>query len=103
MQPTFDDRRREPRFSIQAGTVVALRRGERTVKATTINMSGCGVLLEFAEPVDLAVGDIAVCDFDLPDESGKMLPCWADGTVTRVDGNLIAIDFRCGAWTVATA
>ncbi len=98
MQPIFDDRRREPRFSIQAGAV-ALRRDGHVANAITINMSGCGVLLELTGPLDLTVGDTVVCDFHLPDESGTLLPCWAEGTVIRLDGNRAAIDFRSGGWT----
>jgi hypothetical protein len=98
MQPIFDDRRREPRFSIQAGAVVGLRRDGQVVNAITINMSGCGVLLQFPAPVDLTVGDTVVCDFHLPDETGRLLPCWAEGIVIRLDGNRVAIDFRSAGW-----
>jgi hypothetical protein len=99
MQATRDEKRREPRFAIQAGTLVGVRRGDKTVKAVTINMSGCGVLLQLSEPVELVVGDTVVCDFDLPNEAGALLPYWAEGSVVRLDENRIAIDFHCGGWT----
>jgi hypothetical protein len=93
------EKRREPRFDIQAGAVVRLHRDGDTVSATTVNISGCGALLQFEAPIPLAVGDAVVCDLDVTDEHGAMLPCWADGTVVRVDGVRVAIDFRAGSWS----
>jgi hypothetical protein len=92
------EKRREPRFDIQAGAVVRLHRDGDIVSATTVNISGCGVLLQFGAPVRIAVGDAVVCEFDITDERGAMLPCWVDGTVVRVDGARIAADFRAGTW-----
>lgn len=93
------EKRREPRLDIQAGAVVRLHRDGDIVSATTVNISGCGVLLQFEAPVPIAVGDAVVCDLDVSDEDGTMLPCWADGTVVRVDGAHVAVDFRAGTWS----
>jgi len=104
MERTPTEKRREPRFAIEAGAVVRLHREGQSVCATTLNMSGCGALLRLAAPVPLAVGDSVVCDFDISSESGETLPCWADGTVVRVDGsNVVAVDFRAGCWKAGTA
>jgi hypothetical protein len=93
------EKRREPRFDIQAGAVVRLRRDGDIVTASTVNISGCGVLLQFETPISIAVGDAVVCDLDISDEQGQVLPCWADGTVVRVDGTRVAVDFRAGSWS----
>lgn len=86
MEPDGSDRRREDRFPINAGAAVAVNDNGRTASATTLNISGCGVLLQFAEPVQLAVGDQVVCDFDASHDTDKRLPYWAVGYVVRVDG-----------------
>jgi hypothetical protein len=93
------ENRREPRFDIQAGAVVRLHRDGEVVSATTVNISGCGALLQFEAPIPIAVGDVVVCDLDVSDEQGDMLPCWVDGTVVRVDGARVAVDFRAGSWS----
>jgi hypothetical protein len=99
MEPTRTQKRREARFEIEAGATVGLHKKGRTVKATTVNRSGCGVLLRFPEPVHLDVGDTVMCDFQMSKESGELLPCWAEGTVVRVDGTLVALQFQSGGWT----
>jgi hypothetical protein len=101
MEPTSTENRREPRFQIEAGATVELHNKGQIVSATTVNMSGCGVLLQFAEPVHLSVGDDVMCDFKLSKGSGDPLPRWGVGTVVRVDGERVAIDFRGGGWTPA--
>ncbi len=93
-----NDKRREPRFDIRAGTAVGLYRKAQVLNATTVNMSGCGVLLQFDDSVHLAVGDTVMCDFNIQDQAGQMLPCWAEGTVVRLDGDRVAVDFRSGGW-----
>lgn len=90
------DRRREERFPIRAGATVAVSRGGRTTSATTLDISGGGVLVQFAEPVPLAVGDQVVCDFDVSHEADKPLPYWGLGSVVRVDGCRAAIDLKAG-------
>lgn len=101
MEPTRIQKRREARFEIEAGATVGLHKKGRTIKATTVNMSGCGVLLRFPEPAHLEVGDTVMCDFHMSKESGELLPCWAEGTVVRVDGMLVALQFQSGGWTPA--
>ena len=96
MEPDGSDRRREDRFPIKAGAAVAVNNNGRTVSATTLDISGCGVLLQFEEPVQLAVGDKVVCDFDVSYEADKPLPYWGVGYVVRVDGCRAAIDLNAG-------
>lgn len=100
MQPPHSEHRREPRIHIEAGTSVELHSNGQVVRATTVNMSGCGVLLQFAEPPPFTVGDSVTCNFKLPKEEGEPLPSWGLGTVVRLDGACAAIDFRGGGWMV---
>lgn len=92
------DKRREPRFAIGAGTVVEVFRDGRTVRATTVNISGCGVLLQLDEPIGLAVGDQVICEFSIPAGTDKPLPCWAVGDIVRIDDCRVAIDFKAGGF-----
>jgi hypothetical protein len=99
MDTSPTENRREARFQIQAGATVELHNKGQVVKATTVNMSGCGVLLQFAGPLDLVVGDEVICDFKLSKGVDDPLPRWGLGTVVRVDSALVAVDFRGGGWT----
>jgi len=103
MQPSLTENRREPRFQIDVGATVDLHNKGHVLKATTINMSGCGVLLQFENPPDLAVGDDVACDFGRSKEAGNPLPRWGLGTVVRVDNLRVAVDFKGGGWTVVSA
>jgi hypothetical protein len=96
MQPDGIDQRREPRFPIQTGAAVEVQKRGQIVNATTVNISGCGVLLEFEIPTQLAVGDPVVCEFRVTRQADKPLPCWGVGDVVRVDGCRVAVDFKAG-------
>jgi len=96
MQPDYSDRRREPRFPIEAGATVEVSKNGEVVSATTVNISGSGVLLQFEEPVQLAVGDQVVCEFKVSYETDKPLPYWGVGHVVRVDGCRAAIVLMAG-------
>lgn len=97
MEPDGREKRREPRFPIQAGASVEVQKRGAIVSATTVNISGCGVLLQFEIPTHLKVGDPVVCEFDVTRKTNKPLPCWGVGDVVRVDGCQVAVDFKAGA------
>ena len=63
MEPERAERRKEPRFPIQAGAVVEVNNNGRIARATTVNMSSFGTLLQFQEPLPLQVGDRVICEF----------------------------------------
>jgi hypothetical protein len=88
--------RKETRFPVEAGATVEVRNNGRIVRATTVNGSGCGVLLEFEESVQLAISDQVSCDFSIADSAEKPLPCWGLGNVVRVEGRSVAIEFKAG-------
>jgi hypothetical protein len=96
MGPSGRDKRREPRFPIKTGAAVEVQKRSEVVSATTVNISGCGVLLQFQIPTHLKVGDPVVCEFDVTREPNKPLPCWGVGDVVRVDGCQVAVDFKAG-------
>jgi hypothetical protein len=103
MEPSLTENRREPRFQIEVGATVELHNKGSVFRATTVNMSGCGVLLQFESPPDVAVGDDVLCDFKPSKEVGDPLPRWGLGTVVRVDHARVAVDFKGGGWTGASA
>jgi hypothetical protein len=96
MEPDHSDKRREPRFPIETGATVEVQKRGEIVNATTVNISGCGVLLQFEIPTYLAVGDPVVCEFAVTHEPDRPLPCWGVGDVVRVDGCQVAVDFKAG-------
>lgn len=93
------DRRREPRFPIEAGATVEVKRQGVVARATTVDISGCGVLLKFEDSGQLTVGDQVVCEFDLMQDHGASLPCWGVGNVVRLSGELVAIDLKAGGFS----
>jgi hypothetical protein len=103
METMHIEHRREPRFQIAAGTTVEMHSKGQIVSATTVNMSGCGVLLELSEAPPLALGDEVMCEFKLPQEADASLPLWGLGTVVRLDDRRIAVDLRGGIWTQASS
>jgi hypothetical protein len=96
MEPDSSDNRREPRFPVKTGATVEVQKCGEIAGATTVNISGCGVLLEFKVPTQLAVGDPVVCEFDVTRGAGKPLPYWGMGDVVRVEGCQVAVDFKAG-------
>jgi hypothetical protein len=85
---------REPRFPIEAATSVETCKNNQTSSATTMNMSGSGVLLHFEGPIQLAVGDHVSCEFKISHDADKSLPYWGVGSVVRIQGDLVAIEFK---------
>ena len=98
MEPGCSGRRREPRFLIEAGATVELCKSGQTIRAITANMSGCGVLVDFEEPVQLAVGDRVICEFMVVHDADKPLPYWGVGNVARVENSRVAIELKGGGF-----
>lgn len=95
-----DERRREPRYAVEAEAAVDIPGKRRPVSAATLNLSACGVLLQFKDPVQLAIGDQVICEFKLRDCPDKALPCWGIGSIVRLDGSTVGIELA-GAVTPA--
>jgi len=98
MEPERAERRKEPRFPIQAGAVVEVNNNGRIARATTVNMSSFGALLQFQEPLPLQIGDRVICEFQVQHDEDKPLPYWGVGYVVRVEDSRAAIDFKAGGF-----
>jgi hypothetical protein len=99
MEPDHSGKRRELRFLIEAGARVEVCKSGQTLRATTANMSGGGVLLDFEEPVQLAVGDRVICEFMVLHDADKPLPYWGVGNVARVENCRVAIELKGGGFS----
>jgi len=98
--------RKEPRFPIEIGAAVEVNNNGRGIRATTINVSGSGVLLEFEEfkeIVQFVVGDRVFCDFNIAEQTQNPLPCWGWGKVIRVEGRYIAVEFKARCYHAVLA
>ena len=96
MESEHPEKRREPRYPIQAGASVTVNKSGLITRATTVNKSGSGVLLHFEEAVQLALGDQVTCEFQVSHDADKPLPYWGVGHVVRVEGCCIGIEFKAG-------
>lgn len=99
MEPDHPQKRKEPRFLIEAGATVEVGKNGRTIRATTVNMSPSGVLLNFEEPAQLAVGDHVICEFKVAHEPDSPLPYWGVGNVVRVGNSSVAILLKAGGYS----
>jgi len=86
-----DNRRREQRYPVDADAIVERGNGEQ-IQASTVNLSGSGVLLETAEGATLAVGEQVECGIKLYE--GKPPQSWGHGKVIRVENSRVAIEFK---------
>jgi hypothetical protein len=96
MEENPSERRKEPRFRVDAGASFEVNKNGQILRATTLDMSGSGVLLRFDGAVQLAPGDEVTCDFKLSSDADNSLPHWGIGTVVRVDGRSVAIELKAG-------
>ncbi len=85
------EKRKDARFDLQVGARVAFHRNGRAIRATTVNASASGVLLEFEDAHEMRVGDSVYCDFGPVDQ--HMLPAWVTGNVVRTEGKNVALAF----------
>jgi hypothetical protein len=97
LQPDHAEKRREPRFPVEVGANVKLRKNGQTTHATAVNVSGSGVLLRFEEPFQAGVGDQVICEFKVSDDPDPLLPYWVMGTVLRVTDCCAVVDLSGGA------
>ena len=95
---SHSENRREARFQIKAVTSVKVAKSGETVRTTTSDISGGGVLLHFKEPVRFMVGDEVSCECKLPETADGSLPCWTLGKVVRVGDRSAAVEFEAGVF-----
>ncbi len=89
------DQRKERRHPVRAVAIVEQKTGKR-ISGSTVDLSGSGVLLDLAQPADLAVGEEVGCSVQL--YPGKAAQAWGVGKVVRVDRLRIAIEFTGIDW-----
>jgi hypothetical protein len=85
------NRRREQRFPVDAEAILERGNGEQ-IQASTVNVSGSGVLLQTPENLTLAVGEQVQCGIKLYE--GKPPQSWGHGKVIRVENSRVAIEFK---------
>lgn len=90
------NRRKEPRYALEAESALHLAKTRQCTQATTVNVSGCGALLELKEPAEVQVGDEVTCECKMPEDAPQALSSWALGEVVRVDGVRVAVDLKAG-------
>jgi hypothetical protein len=91
MDISLMEKRRAPRLHIPAPATVRKESGEKAA-ATVVNISSSGVLLELAEPLEIAPGDKVMVDIDLPDDPDRPLPAWGFAQVVRIEGMRLAVE-----------
>ena len=85
------NRRREQRYPMDAEAIVQRGNGEQ-IRASTVNVSGSGVLLDITETATLAIGEQVQCGIRLYE--GKAPQSWGRGKVIRVENSRVAIEFK---------
>ncbi|MGA3088072.1 MAG: PilZ domain-containing protein [Terriglobales bacterium] len=90
---------RELRVLVEAGATVDVTKNGQRIHATTVNMSGSGVLLSFDGPVELEVGDQVMGEFKVENKGVNALVYWGLGNVVRVEGCRVAIMFKGGVFS----
>lgn len=98
------EKRAEVRLPIAIGASVTLRDWPLPNPAMTVNLNSNGALLRFATPIDLALGDVIMCDFAKPEVDVKngAPGHWARGEVVRISGNDVALQFLESSFFVGT-
>ena len=90
-KPNKPHHRREERYPVDTEAIVERDNGEQ-IHASTVNVSGCGVLLETVEGSALTVGEHVQCGIKLYE--GKPPQSWGHGKVIRVENSRVAIEFK---------
>ncbi len=96
MQDLPDERRRAPRYGMEARVTIHKASGE-IVSATSVNISSSGVLLKVS-PDGFKIGEEVTIELDLPNEPEKALAVWGVGRVVRVDSEGSAIQLDAGSF-----
>jgi len=85
------ENRKEPRYPFCATAIIERSTGER-VPASTVNVSGGGLLLRVEADSTMELGESVTCEVKL--YGNKPLQSWGRGRIVRVDKPLVAIDFQ---------
>ena len=91
MEPERPDQRKELRYPLEAQAILERNTGEQ-LNAATVNVSGSGMLVLLERDQELRLGEEVWCSLLL--YQGKPAQSWGLGTVMRVEGTLVAIEFK---------
>jgi len=91
MEHPSPDNRKEPRYALDTQAILERNTGEQ-FNASTINVSGSGMLVQLEQAPDLRLGEELNCSVVL--YQGKAPQSWGLGTVVRVEDVLVAIEFK---------
>jgi hypothetical protein len=97
MENLPEERRRAPRYPIEARVIVSKTDGE-TVLANCLNVSSSGILIEVEQPSRFQIGEEVTVELDLPNDADKALSVWGVGRVVRVDAQQSAIQLDAGSF-----
>jgi c-di-GMP-binding flagellar brake protein YcgR len=85
------DNRKQTRYPLRTEAIVERTTGEK-VRASTVNVSGGGVLLQLEQASELQVGETVTCGVRLYEQRPPQ--SWGTGRIVRVENSLVAIDFQ---------
>jgi hypothetical protein len=91
MQLEQHERRKEPRFPVESGTQLKVHCNGNFTRATAVDISETGILLQCQGPIRLVPGDRITCDIDDEDNIGTDPP--SSGKVVRVQAPYVAVAF----------
>jgi hypothetical protein len=97
MNDRTKDRRKAPRYPIEARMTVRKANGE-AVLATSVNVSSSGILLAVEQSSRFEMGEQVTVEIDLPDDPEKAFSVWGVGRVVRVDTQRSAIQLDAGSF-----
>jgi hypothetical protein len=93
METQHAEKRKEPRFPVEPGSKLKLHCRGNFLRATAIDVSVSGILLECAGPIRLVPGDPVSCELDYGDQESFELRDASVGTVIRIHAPYIAVGF----------
>jgi len=97
MQDEHPERRKEPRYPIEANVMVHKNSGE-TIPATAVNISSAGMLLHVGQPSRFSVGEEVTVEVELPDNPGQPFSSWGVAKIVHIDGCRFGIQLDAGTF-----
>jgi hypothetical protein len=98
MEPIDVERRKSPRYPIEARVVIHQGTGE-PVSGAAVDISSSGMLVHLDRPIPFHLGEEVTVEVELPPHSGKPFSPWGIGRVVRLDGERSAIQLCAGTFS----
>ena len=100
MEPNNVERRKAPRYPIQARVVIHRHAGG-PISATAVDISSSGMLVRLDQPMPFCLDEAVEVELELPAASDQPFSHWGMGRVVRLDGERSAIELRAGKFCLA--